>query len=95
MKQIAINGPQLRIALGNLSSYKDEIWITHDGRHIPVGQMHEAHVRNALRMVIRQESAKRAKLRAQWSKELARAKMLDFLHRQLDEIQGEDRKWGV
>ncbi len=33
---------------------KDEIWITKDGKKISVGDMEESHVRNALRMVIRQ-----------------------------------------
>lgn len=33
----------------------DEIWTTRDGRNIPVGEMSEDHVRNALRMVIRRQ----------------------------------------
>jgi hypothetical protein len=32
---------------------EDEIWKTKDGREIKVGDMHEDHVRNALRLVIR------------------------------------------
>lgn len=31
----------------------DEIWTTRDGRKIPVGEMSEDHVRNALRMILR------------------------------------------
>lgn len=31
----------------------DEIWTTRDGRKIPVSEMSEEHVRNALRMVLR------------------------------------------
>lgn len=31
----------------------DEIWITKDGREVPVGEMSEGHVRNALRMMLR------------------------------------------
>jgi hypothetical protein len=31
----------------------DEIWVTKDGRRIPVADMSEDHVRNALRMILR------------------------------------------
>ena len=31
----------------------DEVWKTKDGREIKVGDMHEEHVRNALRLVLR------------------------------------------
>lgn len=33
--------------------FKDETWVTRDGREILVGDMTENHVRNALRMLIR------------------------------------------
>lgn len=33
--------------------FKDEIWVTRDGREILVGDMTEEHVRNTLRMIIR------------------------------------------
>jgi hypothetical protein len=36
-----------------VTTHTDEIWITKDGRKIPVGEMSEEHVRNALRMVLR------------------------------------------
>jgi hypothetical protein len=39
----------------------DEIWTCRDGRKIPVGEMFEDHVRNALRMILR----KRRKLAVQ------------------------------
>jgi len=32
---------------------EDEIWTCRDGRKIPVGEMSEEHVRNALRMILR------------------------------------------
>ena len=41
---------------------RDETWTMRDGTKIKVGDMDENHVRNALRMVIRQ--ARRRKLRA-------------------------------
>jgi hypothetical protein len=33
---------------------KEEMWITESGKAIPVGEMTEIHVRNVLRMLIRQ-----------------------------------------
>lgn len=41
----------------------DEIWTTKDGTKLPVGQMTEEHVRNALRHVIKR--ARERKLAAQ------------------------------
>lgn len=32
---------------------EDEIWTTKDGRKIPVGEMTESHVRNTLRMILK------------------------------------------
>lgn len=32
----------------------EEVWVTKDGVHIPVGKMSDEHARNTLRMLIRQ-----------------------------------------
>lgn len=36
-----------------MSDREDEVWTTKDGREIEVGNMTEAHAKNALRMVLR------------------------------------------
>lgn len=36
-------------------SATDELWTTKDGTQIPVSQMSEQHVRNALRMILRRK----------------------------------------
>jgi thioesterase domain-containing protein len=42
----------------------DEIWTTLEGRKIAVGDMEESHVRNALRLILRQRRRKQAQLQA-------------------------------
>jgi hypothetical protein len=43
---------------------KDEVWVTRDGRRMLVGDMGENHVRNTLRMILRN----RRKVREQFEK---------------------------
>jgi hypothetical protein len=40
----------------------DEIWTTQDGRQIPVGEMNVEHLRNVLRMILRNRRREAAKL---------------------------------
>lgn len=42
----------------------DEVWTTKDGRKIPVGEMGVEHLRNTLRMLIRNQRTQREKLKA-------------------------------
>lgn len=46
-----------------MSEFKDEIWTMRDGTKIAVGDMSESHVRNALRMVMRNHRKLQLKLR--------------------------------
>lgn len=41
---------------------EDEIWVTKDGRKIAVSDMSENHVRNALRMILRNARKKRERV---------------------------------
>lgn len=61
----------------------DEVWTTKDGRKVAVGAMEEAHVRDALRMIIR-NVRKRQEHRA------AIFRLSSELGASLDD----DRKWG-
>lgn len=47
-----------------MSDRPDEIWTTRDGRKLKVGEMEEAHVRDALRMVIRRARKREERARA-------------------------------
>ena len=60
---------------------KDELWITRDGRRLLVGDMHEDHARNALRMMLR--ALRRAREREHLATQL----------KMLREIAGEDDEW--
>jgi hypothetical protein len=64
-------------------SAPDEIWKCQDGRLIAVGDMTEAHAKNALRMILRNNRQRRA-LQAD----------LDRLEESLTAMVEEDRKWG-
>lgn len=81
----ALNTPALRLALGNLSPYPDETWVTLDGRHLLVGEMDEAHVRNALRLVLRRRREVRAAMKAHGAHGVVYA-----LRRQMQDILGDD-----
>lgn len=66
---------------------EDEIWTTRDGRRLKVGEMEEAHVRDALRLVIRRHRkrmARQARTRA----------IIEAAERDLDYCITEDMKWG-
>lgn len=72
----------------------EEVWTTHDGRKIAVGEMDEAHVRDTLRMVIRRarkgEAKRLAKRALEYRLKLA-ATGVATLHEQFED---DDRKWG-
>jgi hypothetical protein len=87
----------------------DEIWTTKDGRKIPVGEMDENHVRNALRMVLRRRRQLHERIESEVRKGSVRANLaLKLLGIKLpsppDETPewerdywasvAEDRKWG-
>lgn len=55
----------------------DEVWITKEGREILVGHMDETHVRNTLRLLLRQ----RRKLREALNLSPTKARMLSLLLR--------------
>jgi hypothetical protein len=64
-------------------STPDEMWKCQDGRLIAVGDMTEAHAKNVLRMILRNNRQRRA-LQAD----------LDRLEVSLREMVEEHRKWG-
>jgi chemotaxis regulatin CheY-phosphate phosphatase CheZ len=64
-------------------SAPDEIWKCQDGRLIAVGDMTEAHAKNALRMILRNRR-KRAALQVDLNK----------LEDHWADLYEEDRKWG-
>lgn len=54
---------------------RDEMWTQKDGTRIAVGEMSETHVRNALRIVLRNERRRMARLLARIDQ--ARSDVLD------------------
>jgi septum formation topological specificity factor MinE len=66
-----------------MSTPPDEIWKCQDGRLVAVGDMTEAHAKNALRMILRNRREQRA-----------RQVDLDRLQEELLAEIAEDRKWG-
>lgn len=82
---------------------EDEIWTTRDGRKIAVGDMDEQHVRNTLRMILR--NRRRMQERVEKRPALLhlvrlllgsdkRATLSEQFERELEESLMEDRKWG-
>lgn len=86
----------------------EEVWTTKDKQQIPVGLMHEGHVRNALRMLIR----RRRHMQELLDTNPAKGRLIKFfigemLRKQADDeadvrfeedlyndVFGDDRKWG-
>ena len=77
----------------------DEVWTTGNGRRIRVGDMDEQHVRNTLRMILRNRRKRAAKL-AELKALFERLRTELSYHRALDIEMAwpwdddEDRKWG-
>ena len=63
---------------------QDEIWTTRDGRKIAVGDMSEDHVRESLRMILRQ---KRRRHRIE-------ARMKNLMQDIHYLVEADGRKWG-
>jgi CRISPR/Cas system CSM-associated protein Csm2 small subunit len=88
---------------GTVTEIDEEYWTTLDGRRMAVGDMDDQHVRNALRMVIRRDRKRKARLDALALVLRPALKKLDdkdqereqkFFDDLYNEVMGEDRKWG-
>lgn len=79
-----IEGNVCRVCHGlKVLPMNDEVWVTQDGRRLPVGEMDEDHVRAVLRMILRQRRRR-----------LALRNALDKLGEQLRNFDEDDAKWG-
>lgn len=65
----------------------DEIWTTRDGERIKVGDMSEEHVRNVLRMLLRNRrvAAEQTALRSHWDEEALGVDPQDIMNAQYRE----------
>jgi hypothetical protein len=80
----------------------DEVWVTKDGRHIPVGELQAEHARNIIRMILKDRRKRRPTIvaLAEMVRRLivgAEAREAELLQRLHDDIYNdvmEDRKWG-
>lgn len=66
---------------------EEEIWKAKDGREIPVAEMNEEHVRNALRMVLRARRKQLAKLKASPSRAHMLALIIRPFLKEMDEAE--------
>jgi hypothetical protein len=89
-----VNGPTLRRVLGHLSPYPDEVWVTADGRRLKVGQMDEQHVRNTLRLVLKNRRLEREAQSIKNRRAILRDALRAVVEKHAEECIGEDRKWG-
>ena len=58
---------------------KDEVWVTRDGRRIPVGELTEDHAKDILRMILKNKRRRIKLQRALYA---------------LPDMYEEDQKWG-
>jgi hypothetical protein len=80
----------------------DEVWVTKDGRHIPVGELQADHARNIIRMILKDRRKRRPTIVALAEMvrkliagaEAREAELLQQLHDDIYNDVMEDRKWG-